>query len=201
MMGGKVNIRIIDTLFNSSNVVAVKSTAFTNYGSSDQISYTSIAFPPNLIPQTLKGAYNSPAGVSYKFNGGGELDGRNYTIDNQLVTNPPGTGTYAIWTKGTVNIPGNSASIGGTANGIDYPLSSSIDPNIVLQNQPYPVNYPINADQVMGGSAAGYSDGTLKAIAKSGVGGNQYIQTQNGSLPAYKLLFQESHISIGMEET
>jgi len=55
MMGGKVNIRVIDTIINAVSVVAVKSTGHTNYyGITDTIKYTSIAIPPNNVSSTLK---------------------------------------------------------------------------------------------------------------------------------------------------
>jgi hypothetical protein len=186
MMGGKVNIRVIDTTMSDGTVVvAVKSTGFTNYGNSNQLSYTSVAIPPNSVPSPVHGAFTAAAGVNYKFNGGGEIDGRNYNPDGTLITNPTGTGTYAIWSKGTVTIPGNSAKIGGTANGVDYAPSSSYPSSIVLQNQPIPANYPTSPDQVMGGPNAGYPEGTLKTIAQSGIGGSQYIQSFGGNIPSY----------------
>ena len=190
MMNGKVNVRVVDTtLSDSSTWVAVKSTGYTNYGGTNQISCISIALMhSNSIPIPMKGAYTSPAGVTYSFNGGGEIDGRNYTSNNTLIS-PGGTGTFAIWTKGTVNIPGNSASLGGTANGVDYPLSSSINPLIVLQNQPIPATYPNTPDEAMGGSTSGYPEGTLKTYAKSGSDGSQYIQSVGGSIGSYNSTF------------
>ena len=190
LMYGKVNIRVIDTtLSDSTQMIAVKSTGYVNYGTSNQISYiTSALMLRNAIPDPLKGAYTSPSGVTYNFNGGGIIDGRNYSSNNTLLS-PGGTGTYAIWSKGTVTIPGNSAQLGGTASGIDYPLSSTINPLIVLQNQPIPVTYPNTADQAMGGSAKGFTEGTLKTYAKSGAGGSQYIQSVNGSIGSYNSTF------------
>jgi hypothetical protein len=189
MMYGKVNIRVIDTTMGASNVVAVKSTGFINYGKADSIVYTTIAIAPKIVnPAIIKGAFNSPSGVTYKFNGGGEIDGRNYNTNNQLIS-PGGTGTYGVWTTGTINIPGSSAVIGGTANGIDYAPSPNPDTSIVRQNQVYDPGYPTNADQVMGGANAGFPDGTLMSAAKSGALGSQYIKSQSGSLPTYNSPF------------
>jgi len=50
----------------------------------------------------------------------------------------------------------------------------------------------------MGGSAAGFPEGTLMSVAKNGTGGNQYIKSASvHSLPIL-LLFQELHILIIM---
>jgi hypothetical protein len=190
MMGGKVNIRVIDSTLNGSSQAVVKSTGFTNYGNANQISYTSVAILPNAIPTNIHGAFTATAGVTYKFNGQGEIDGRNYNPDNTLITSPANTGTYAIWTKGSVTIPGNSSSIGGTSypgtmNAQDIVPSSDINPLIVLQNQQVPINYPTNPDQVMGGINSGYPDGTLKSIAQSGINGSQYQQSFGGKFPNY----------------
>jgi hypothetical protein len=175
MLGGKVNIRVIDsTLSNGTSVVTVKSTGYTNYGTANQISYTSIAFPPNFIPSSIKGSYTSNSMIST--NGNGLVDGRNHNLDGSL-TIPGGSGTYGIWSTGSVSI-GGSSEVGGTANGIDYAPSGSPNPNILLENQTFPGGYPISPDQIMGGAAKGFPEGTLKSLAMSGVGGSQYL---NGS--------------------
>lgn len=172
---GKVNIIVYDSTFSDgSKSKIVKSTGYTNYGNSNQIGYTSIAIPANLVPFSIKGSYTSNSIIST--NGNALVDGRNHNLDGSLAI-PGGTGTYGIWSTGTVSI-GGSSEVGGTANKIDYAPSGTPDPHILLQNQVYPGGYPITPDQVMGGVANGFPEGTLKSIAMSGVGGSQYL---NGS--------------------
>jgi len=147
------------------SVVAVKSTGYSNYGTSDQVSYTSMVIIPKMLPPSIKGTFVTNSVSST--NGNALIDGRNHNID-QTLSSPGGTGIVGIWSTGTVSTSGSS-SVGGTASGIDYAPSSSPDPHIVLQNQTYIGGYPATADQIMGGSASSYPDGTLKSIAQSGI--------------------------------
>jgi hypothetical protein len=181
---GQVNVRVIDTsLSGIGNVVAVKSTGYTNYGTPNQISYTSIAFTPNVVPSSLKGSYTSNSIVS--MNGTGLVDGRNHDLNGTVI---PNSGTYAIWSTSTVTLNGNGTVYGTPVGSNDIgPLgkNNTSDPNyhlIVLENQTYPGNYPVTPDQIMGGASSGYPEGTLKSKAQSGVGGSHYVPI-NGSLP------------------
>jgi hypothetical protein len=181
MLNGRVSIRVIDS--GGTNVVAVKSIGYSGNFSTDSISYRSTALLTSMnMPFIGKGAFNSPSGITYKWNGGGDIDGRNYTAAGTRIVSPAGTGTYAVWTTGTVGIPGKSASIEGTTNGIDYaPGAGTLDTHIVRQNQSYPPSYPNTPDQVMGGTANGYPSGTLMNMAKGGAAGSQYFYTNNTS--------------------
>jgi hypothetical protein len=181
-MGGKVFIRVFDTTINSKTFPAVSSTGY----SYDGTSYTSFAFPPHLNPASIKGAFTSHSNVPA--NGNGEIDGRNYTLNDNLVV-PGGTGTVGIWSTGTVTIFG-SCIVGGTSiAGVDYAPSGTPDPSIILQNQTYPGGYPTTPDQIFGGDSAGFPAGTLINIAKGGMAGSQYIKTTTGSLPSYNNTF------------
>jgi hypothetical protein len=135
------------------------------------------------MPFKGKGAFNSPSGITYKWNGGGQIDGRNYTAANQLILSPAGTGTFAVWTTGTCGIPGASANVSGTTyNGIDINApNGTLDTHVVRQNQSYSPNYPNTPDQVMGGASTGYPTGTLMNMAQSGVAGSRYVHSTNGN--------------------
>ena len=170
LMGGKVSIRIIDTTLTGDSVVAVKSIGYSNFGTPDQVSSTSIAIVPRLFPPSIKGTFVTNSVTAA--NGNALVDGRNHNL-NQSLTSPGGTGIVGIWSTGTVMMT-SSANVGGTANGIDYVPQSPPDPNIVLQNQVYVGGYPTTPDQVMGGPSFGYTEGTLKLIAQSGSGGSYY---------------------------
>jgi hypothetical protein len=180
MMDGKVSIRIVDTLVDSLTYVAVKSTGFINFGTSDQINYTSIAIPPGSMPGFIKAGYTTNSIVS--LNGNAVVDGRNHNIDGSLAP-PGGTGTVGIWSTSTVNI-GGSAIVGGTVSGIDYAPDKPPYPGVFLENQVYPGGYPNTPDQVLGGAASGFPEGTLKKIAQSGIGGSAYIPVNTTYLPS-----------------
>jgi hypothetical protein len=59
------------------------------------------------------------------------------------------------------------------------------DPNVIRTGQVWPGGYPGTPDSVLGGARRGFPEGTLKAIAQSGVGGSQYVT--NPSMLTYPL--------------
>lgn len=99
------------------------------------------------------------------------VDGQNYDINGVLI---PNSGTKGIWTTQTYDQSGNS-KVGGTYKGSDYIPSKPGSPDIIDTNATYPGGYPETPDGILGGSANGYPEGTLKSIAQSGVNGSQYV--------------------------
>jgi hypothetical protein len=67
---------------------------------------------------------------------------------------------------------------------VDHPVTNnpSFWPPIIIENTPWQWGaFPSSPDSVLGGAAAGFPEGTLKAIAMSGLNGSQYV-TNPGQL-------------------
>lgn len=128
-------------------------------------------------PPGVKGAVttNGPTAT----NGNIQIDGRDHAINGTLIAN---SGTYGIFTANTY-AQGGSSDVGGTDTyGIDRVPSKPGDPSVIEDygNFDDPSTYqvetmPVTPDQVMGGTANGFPDGTLKQIAMSGANGSQYV--------------------------
>lgn len=169
LMGGKVAVRVVDTTFKGQNVVGIISVGYTDYGTSQAVSDTSVAYASKgFIPAAVQAAIttNNPIGTL----GTLVVDGRDHSLTGALV---PGAGTNGIWTTCTLNQGGNS-SIGGTAAGVDESLDKPGDPSVIKTGQVWPGGYPGSPDSVIGGPLKGFPEGTLKAIAQSGINGSQY---------------------------
>lgn len=95
------------------------------------------------------------------------IDGRDHDINGNLVSTK---GVMGVSTSvGFVNT--QNAAIGGTdANGVNHAPAYPQDPSIIEQNYNWGGKFPSNPD-----AALGYTDGKLKAIAQSGIGGSQYV--------------------------
>lgn len=96
-------------------------------------------------------------------NGTINIDGRDHTIDGDLIPNSGGPG---LVTGDRYNQDGDS-TVGGTFDGTDYDLSSPADPNVVQEGVE---GLGLTPDAVVG-----LYEGTLKNISKSGVAGSQYV--------------------------
>lgn len=100
------------------------------------------------------------------------IDGREHDENGNVI---PNSGTFGISTMTTFDRQGN-AKAGGTDTGeIDYIPSNPADPAIIEEGAIWVGGFPDTPDKVMGGVAAGYPEGTLKSIAKSGINGSQYV--------------------------
>lgn len=171
-MGGSVSVRLSDVTYANFNCVEVFSVGKMDYNSSQSRRDTAIAyvyFPPRMVPFGVRGliSLNGPNQV----NGNIIIDGRDHDIDGNLVA---GQGTFGIWTTSPTFIQMAGANeIGGTVAGIDFAPGNPANPIVIARNQPGPV--PLTPDSVFGGTSSGFPEGTLKAVAQSGVGGSQYV--------------------------
>jgi len=171
---GVVDVKVYDTHFDSVPVIAIRSIARTDYGNHQYRRDTSIAYlfwSRITYPFGLRAllTLKSDAGV----NGTITLDGRNHDWDGNLL---PATGVPAVWTtKNNVVIGSSAALLGGTRNGTDYAPSNPPNGNVVIKNQVFPGGYPTTPDMVFGGADSSFPEGTLKAIAQTGIAGSQYV--------------------------
>jgi hypothetical protein len=180
MLGGKVMVRVVDTIFNYQNVVSITSVGYTDYGKSTMLSDTSIAYiSKGFIPAAVLAAITTNNSIQTL--GTITIDGRNHSITGNLIS---ATGTNGIWTTSTFSQGGNS-QIGGTAGINDYSPGRPGDTHIIKTGQVWPGGYPNTPDGVLGGPAHGYPEGTLKTMALSGTGGSQY--TTNPATLSYPL--------------
>ena len=86
----------------------------------------------------------------------------------------PGSGVYGV--SSSVKFKNVSkATIGGTKDSVDYPLSFPENPNVVEEFYNWKGEFPKTRDEVLG-----YPEGTLKKIAKSGKNGSQYLLNPKG---------------------
>ncbi len=172
MMGGKATVTVFDTasFMGVTPAIGIRSTA--TFMDTVQVSSAFCYFPPSFTPSFIKGLLTLNA--SNQMNGNIILDARDHdTSGNVILTK----GTYAIWSTGSSFTVSGSATVGGTSNGTDYapPPTGVADPSIIQLNQVLPApGYPATPDSVFGGAATGYPEGTLKAVAKSGLAGSQY---------------------------
>ncbi|MDI6765583.1 MAG: hypothetical protein QME52_01975 [Bacteroidota bacterium] len=177
MLGGKVYVDVYDTMFAGIPAIGIRSTGIVEHRSSIEKQATSTAFayfPNGFIPLSVKGLLTLNG--SNQVNGNITLDGRDhdeFAPPNQFN---PGKGTYGVWTTGASFVEGSAAAkIGGTADSIDYIPTNPCNPVVVKKNQSFPNGYPNTPDSAFGGPSYGYPEGTLKAIAQSGVAGSQYV--------------------------
>ncbi len=168
-MGGTLTVQLKDTSFKSRMVVKVTSTGVMDYGKSTERRQTSVAYVTSgFLPAAVKAAITTNNRI--RTLGNLQVDGREHRADGTLVAQ---SGTLGIWTTQSLS-QGGSSDIGGTADGIDYSPAKPGNSNIIKTNQVWPGGYPGTPDSVLGGASNGYPEGTLKAIAASGVGGSQY---------------------------
>ena len=171
MLGGNVTVTLFDTSFMGiTSAIGIRSS-----GSVSGTTSTSTAFcyfPASMMPIGEKGllTLHAPNQVS----GSITIDGRDHDLSGNLV---PGSGTFGVWTTGASFTIGGSAQVGGTtSSNVDKAPSGILDTSIIRLNQVFPPpGFPNTPDSVFGGASYGYPEGTLKAIAQSGVGGSQYV--------------------------
>jgi len=163
---GEATYTVTDETFDGEDLIKYTVTANV-FGKTKSITAYSDNFP--IMPLGFKGAITANNPVLS--NGGLTIDGRNHTSSGNVVAE---TGTYAVWTTGTYTQQGTSV-LGGTDLRLDYVPSKPGDPKIIKENQIWPGGYPNSPDEVMGGSERGFTEGTLKTIAQSGINGSQYV--------------------------
>jgi len=174
LVDGVVNVDVYDTFFDSIPVVAVRSVAKTDYGNRHIRRDTSTAFlfwSKTQYPIAIRAllTLNANASVSGKT----IIDSRDHDTSGTLLAT---SGIHAVWsTESSFTLSSSATKVGGTEALIDYPPSNPYDPATVKLNQVYPGGFPQTPDSVFGGAAATFPEGTLKAIAKSGYAGSQYV--------------------------
>jgi hypothetical protein len=151
---------------DSDGIIVVTSTGI--FRNATQVIEAVVATPPAVVPPGVKGAVttNGPTGT----NGNITIDGRDHNINGDLSGNP---GSYGLFTADTYTQSGNS-KVGGTdTDNNDQSPAKPGDPSVIEEN--YSGTMEATPDEVMGGTANGYPEGTLKSMAQSGTEGSQYV--------------------------
>jgi len=95
-----------------------------------------------------------------------DVDGRDYDKNENII---PNEGGLAIVSTQTITRGGNSKYGGTNELGQDFAPATDFDPSVIEENASFDGGFPGSPDAVVG-----VDDGTLKAIAQTGVGGSQY---------------------------
>lgn len=175
LLTGKVVVTACDTTFNGRSAVRISAVGISAYGTSDETRDTSTAYVAQKPIQFLpKAAATTDANT--KDGGGLSIDGRNHdTLGTLLTGASAGTGVFGLYTTGTLSVSGSSVIGGTNSSGKDIPTKGKLDTSIIRTSQVYPGGFPQTPDALFGGAAAGYPEGTMKTMAKSGQGGSQYV--------------------------
>ncbi len=164
MFGGVATYSFVDTVIAGDSLIKISVTGkYNDY----QTNVTVFAEKPaaGFVPNVVRGAWtaNGPLDntISDMY-----IDGRDYDAFGLII---PGNGVYGVSTSvDFVNT--QNAEIGGTNNGVDYPMQYPEDPNVIEENYNWGGQFPTTPD-----AALGIPEGTLKSIAQSGEDGSQYV--------------------------
>ncbi len=182
-LGGKVIVAtLLDTTYAGSPCVKIQSTGISSYGTSLEtraVATVLANFPPSTVPIAMKAAITLRG--SNQVSNNCTIDGRDHNSFSTAVNAK--LGTWGVWSTGPTLTQAANTKIGGTKlDSTDVaPVTSPADSAVIRLNQVYSGGYPTTPDSILGGVAAGYSNGTLKALAQTGVAGSQYV-TDPGQL-------------------
>ena len=170
LIEGDVRYRVADTVLTPGDTL-IKIEVKVSYFEADKTitSFTKKGEAAGWVPPFIRGAWtaNGPLNntISDMY-----IDGRNYDVNLNII---PGTGTYGI--SSSVDFENKeNAAIGGTFEGVDYAMSYPENDKIIEENYDWGGSFPTTPDEILG-----YPEGTLKAIAKSGAEGSQYVLNPN----------------------
>ncbi|MGE5680535.1 MAG: hypothetical protein ACM34K_06590 [Bacillota bacterium] len=182
MLGGKCTVTVTDINYKGNPAIKITSAGLTDYSAegfasnSPKITDTTVCYIiKGFIPAAVKAAITANNNVETK--GNLQVDGRDHRSDGTLLTSSKVlniTGTLAVWTTKDLD-QGGSSDLGGTSSWTDYAPSRPGSPLVYKTYQTWPGGYPSTPDGILGGESAGYTEGTLKSIAKSKSGGSQYV--------------------------
>jgi len=168
--GGEATYTVEDTFFEDDSLVKVKVAAEYNDVTKTIIAYTQRP-TAGWVPPIVRGAWTANATLNNTISDM-YLDGRNHDLSLNLI---PETGTFGV--SSSTNFTNvDDAEIGGTNNGVDYPMTFPEDPAVIEENYNWDGGFPESPDAILG-----YPEGTLKAAAQSGEYGSQYLLVPGGT--------------------
>jgi len=173
--GTRSNVSLADGVFTASAVTdtslgpgGIYVSSYSNFSGVEDSVFVLLTIMSSF-PINVRAGVTSNTTV--EISGTIEIDGRNHDSDGNVI---PSSGTFGISTTSAFNQQGNGR-VGGTADSIDYVPTDPADPAVVETGATWPDGFPDTPDKVMGGTDAGFPEGTLKMIAQSGYNGSQYV--------------------------
>jgi len=183
--GTTVNLSVLDTTVGGKKSIALisKSPYLTDASGRKYDTLTStVIVKMNLIPPAIHAAWTAFGPLDNTISDM-YIDGRDHNPVIVSATLPyqyelvPGNGYYGVSTGAPTFTNTEMGYIGGTNRNTDpYTDITPSWPNsaqVIETNAPWPNGFPTTPDQAMG-----WPEGTLEAIAKSGVDGSHYISSK-----------------------
>ncbi len=169
-MKGDLEYRVVDTALTEGDTL-VKIQVIANYNGQEKYitTFTEATSAAGWVPPVVRAAWTANGDMNNTISDM-YIDGRDHALDLSIV---PGTGLPAVsLSKEFHNYDG--AALGGTYEGVDYRLSNPEDPDIIEEFFTWGGSFPKSPDEILG-----YPEGTLKELAKSGVGGGQFLKMKD----------------------
>lgn len=163
---GTVYYRVVDTaLVEGDTLVKIQTDInFQGYTKSIETFMARGGEPTGWVPPVVRGAWTANSTLNNTISDM-YIDGRNYDLNLNII---PNTGVYGVSSSvDFVNM--ENAAIGGTYDGKDYAMTFPEDKNII-EKYDWDGKFPETPDEILG-----YPEGTLKALAKTGENGSQYL--------------------------
>jgi len=164
LFGGEATYFVEDTFFEDDSLIEITVTARFNGITKNVITYADIKID-GWVPPVVRGAWTGIANLNNTISDM-NIDGRNHDLSLNII---PTSGISGISTS-TEFTNLENAAIGGTFNGVDYPMTSPESPEVIEENYEWDGGFPESPDE-----ALGFPEGTLKAAAQSGLNGSQYL--------------------------
>jgi len=185
LFSGTATYRVLDTIFVTPDTIQlVKIVATSNYNG-ETYSITTYTQAAGWVPPPVRGAWTANADLNNTISDM-YIDGRDHDLDGNII---PGAGQPAVSSATTFTNMDN-AKIGGTYDGVDYPMTYPENPLVIEQNHSWDGGFPTTPDEILG-----YPEGTLKAIAQSGVEGSQYVLNPGKTIDGDDLNFPISGVT------
>lgn len=161
--GGTITFTAENIFYNGDSLIKIVSTAKYNGTTKTQVTYSKRP-GEGWIPQYIRGVWTANGPLNNTISDM-LIDGRNHDLNGNII---PKTGVYGVSTSVEFHND-NNASIGGTKDGIDYPISFSLNSKVIEENYDWGDTFPKSPDEVLG-----YPEGTLKKLAQDGMNGSLY---------------------------
>jgi len=164
LFDGEATYSVEDTFFDDDSLIEIRVDAKFNGITKTVITYAELK-SEGWVPPIVRGAWTVDANLSNTISDM-YIDGRNHDLNLNII---PTTGISGVSTS-TEFTNLENAAIGGTYNGIDYPMTFPEVPEVIEENYNWEGGFPQSPDEMLG-----FPEGTLKTIAQSGEYGSQYL--------------------------
>ena len=164
LFNGEASYIVEDTFFEGDSLIEIRVDANFNGISKTIVTYAELK-NEGWVPPSVRGAWTVDANLNNTISDM-NIDGRNHDLNLNII---PASGVSGVSTS-TEFTNNENAAIGGTHNGIDYPMAFPEAPEVIEENYNWEGGFPLSPDEMLG-----FPEGTLKTIAQSGEHGSQYL--------------------------